>query len=98
MSNPKIRLWSAARVAMVALVIALGIGQVISDDAIPAANADTTSGNNGWGNGGDPPNPGSDHGNGVSQGGPGADHAQSDSKTELVPHCNGGRCTVHYVR
>jgi hypothetical protein len=65
MSNPK--MWSAATVAMVAPVIALGIGQVISDDAIPAANAAPT-GNNGWGNGADPTNPGSDNGIGVSQG------------------------------
>lgn len=81
MSNPKIRMRSAARVAMVAPVIALGIGQVmISDDAIPAANA-APSGNNGWGNGPDPTNPGSFTGNGVSQGGPGADLSQSESKS-----------------
>jgi hypothetical protein len=93
MSNPKIRLWSAARVAMVALVIGLGIGQVISDDAIPAANAapgpTANGGNNGWGNGGDTANPGSSSGNGVSRGGPGAGQAQSVTKSagSACPSC-----------
>jgi hypothetical protein len=93
MSNPKVRLWSAARVAMVALVIALGIGQVIIGDAIPAANAapDTASGNNGWGNGSDTTNPGSLSGKGVSQGAPGAGVQQSVSKSNVCsrPGCVG---------
>lgn len=38
-------------------------------------------GNNGWGNGPDPTNPGSSHGGGVSQGGPGAGNSQSGTKT-----------------
>jgi len=67
---------------------------VISDDAIPAANAapgPTASGNNGWGNGSDPTNPGSSKGGGVSQGGPGAGVAQSVSKSRVCtrPGCVG---------
>ncbi|WP_085033164.1 hypothetical protein [Ensifer aridi] len=38
-------------------------------------------GNNGWGNGADPRNPGSSHGKGESRGGPGAGQSQDGSKT-----------------
>ena len=38
-------------------------------------------GNNGWGNGPDPTNPGSSQGGGVSQGGPGAGNSQSGTTT-----------------
>jgi hypothetical protein len=38
-------------------------------------------GNNGWGNGADPRNPGSSHGKGVARGGRGAGQSQESSKT-----------------
>ncbi|PST24141.1 hypothetical protein C7U60_09475 [Mesorhizobium plurifarium] len=38
-------------------------------------------GNNGWGNGADPTNPGSSHGKGVARGGRGAGQSQESSKT-----------------
>ena len=88
MSNQKVRLWSAAKV--VALVLALAVGQVISGVPVQPAYAgdycppppDKVQGNNGWGNGGDDgTNAGSDKGGGVSQGGNGADQSQSDTKS-----------------
>jgi hypothetical protein len=94
MSNQKIRLWSAAGV--VAVVLALAVGQVISGVPVQPANAGTIctptptptpppppeKGNNGWGNGGeDGTNAGSDNGGGVSGGGQGAGESQSSTKS-----------------
>jgi hypothetical protein len=120
MSNQKVRLWTAAKVVLVALVLAFAIGQVISGGAVqpayaggcywygscptptpttpkptptPTPTPTVKKGNNGWGNGLDPTNPGSNRGGGVSQGpqgGPGSAFGggtQSDTKSDP----NGGR-------
>jgi hypothetical protein len=86
MSNQKVRLWSAAKV--VALVLALAVGQVISGVPVQPAYAGDYcppppgNGNNGWGNGGgDGTNNGSVNGVGVSGGGQGAGQSQSGTKS-----------------
>ncbi|PST27146.1 hypothetical protein C7U60_02340 [Mesorhizobium plurifarium] len=54
----------------------------LTSNAIAKSGGDgKVKGNNGWGNGADPRNPGSSHGKGVSRGGPGAGQSQDGSKT-----------------
>jgi hypothetical protein len=98
MSNQKLRLWSATKV--VALVLALAVGQVISGVPVQPAYAgdycppppppDKVQGNNGWGNGLDGENPGTDNGLGVSPGN-GNGISQGGQQSETKPSEFGAR-------